>query len=192
MITDIRARVVCSLGPVISGDISDDYIQGNGVIKTSGSLILSGIFAPAVGQKIELGYISNINGQKVAARIPRTLRVLSSFSDPFKRITTVEIGCLFTYLSDKKPPPERPVSVNSDEVDEEEKKRVIVPVRASTVLAECFSKLGINYSGANLTNVFAVEEFDFSAGYVDVISDLLVSEGQFCYLDALELAVIRF
>jgi hypothetical protein len=37
MAIDIRATVTCSLGTLISGSISDDYLQGNGLVKTKGS-----------------------------------------------------------------------------------------------------------------------------------------------------------
>ena len=49
MAVDIRATVTCSLGTLISGSISDDYIQGNGLIRTRGSAVISGTITPALG-----------------------------------------------------------------------------------------------------------------------------------------------
>ena len=96
MAIDIRATVTCSLGTLISASISDDYIQGSGLVKTKGSVELSEIVTPALGTAITFSYTKN----GVTRNIPRKLRVLSSFADPFRRTTKVELGCKLTYLSD--------------------------------------------------------------------------------------------
>jgi hypothetical protein len=188
MIPDIRARVYCSLGRVISGDFSDDYLQASGLVRTRGSVLLDGIYAPAVGDKVEFAYYRN----GIISKLPRTLRVLSSFADPFKRVTTVEIGCKFTYFSNRKPPLKNPTSQEENSIINcEVYKTAIIPISAKYVFEQCLSALGLQSDEIPLTNKFSLEEFDLSPGYIQVMSDLLSSEGYFCYLDESETVRIR-
>jgi hypothetical protein len=181
---DIRANVTCNLGPVISASISDDYIQGNGLIRTSGSCELNGIFNPTPGDKVVFRY----SKQGIPRRIPRTLRVLSSFADPFRRVTSVQLGCKLTYLQDLREPfvfraeddPE------NAEIIEDEGRIVTLPIRARKVAKKCLEELGISGSVNFLTNEFSIAEFDLGSGYVNVLSDLLVSECYCGYLDESE------
>jgi hypothetical protein len=184
MAIDIRATVTCSLGTLISGSISDDYVQGSGLIKTRGSVEISGTITPAVGTAVTFSYTKS----GVARSIPRKLRVMSSFADPFRRTTTVELGCKLTYLSDLKEPidwtafddPQNSGYVANDALI------VTLPLYASSVMNKCLSELGITASSNPLTNKFSIAEFDFGAGYVPVLSDLLVSESYCGYLDTNE------
>jgi hypothetical protein len=189
MAIDIRATVTCSLGTLISGSISDDYIQGSGLVKTRGSVEISALITPAVGTSVTFSYTKN----GVARSIPRRLRVLSSFADPFRRTTKVELGCKLTYLSDLKEP------LKWDAFDDPqnsgmtpaEDRIITIPIYASSVMTQCLFKLGLASSGPSLTNKFSIAEFDFSSGYVQVLSDLLVSECYFGYLNANEILQIR-
>lgn len=99
MAVDIRAKVFCNLGPLISGNISDEPLTaGQGLIRCRGQLVLNGLFTPVVGAVVTLGYESN----GYVARIPRVLRVLGSFADPFRNTTTVSIGDKLVLLADKR------------------------------------------------------------------------------------------
>lgn len=187
MTTDIRAKVYCNLGKVISGDFSDDYLQGSGLIRTSGTVVLDGLYKPAVGDKVEFAYYRN----NTIAKLPRTLRVLSSFADPFRRVTTVEIGCKFTYFGNRKPPLENPKSNEENNVDCDIYKTAIIPISAAYVFQKCLDVLELQSDPIPLTNKFSLEEFDLSPGYIQVMSDLLSSEGYFCYLDESETVRIR-
>ena len=184
MAIDIRATVTCSLGTLISASINDDYVQGTGLIKCKGSVELSGVYTPAIGTAVTFSYTKG----GVTTQVPRKLRVLSSFADPFRRTTKVELGCKLTYLSDLQ-----------DQVDwsafndpgnsgytEADSRIVTLPIRASSVMNECLTQLGITASSNPLTNKFLVAAFDFSAGYVNVLSDLLVSESYCGYLNTSE------
>lgn len=182
MPVDIRATVSCSLGTVISGSISDEYVQGTGLIKCSGSVVISGIITPAVGTAVTFSYTKS----GVTRSIPRKLRVLSSFADPFRRTTSVELGCKLTYLSDKRDSIDW-TAFDDDEntLTEDDAKIITIPIRAQAVAKKCMDELGI--TGAfTLTNQFSIAEFDLSPGYVQVLSDLLVSESLCGYLDANE------
>lgn len=188
MAIDIRARVTCSLGNVISASISDDYIQGAGLIKTSGSCEISGLITPSIGTVVTFSYSKD----GITRTVPRRLRVLSSFADPFRRTTKVELGCKLTYLQDVKESLDWSGLDDPENADLEEadSKIVTVPIRAQSIANECCSRLGITPSGLFLSNVFSIEEFDFSAGYVSILSDLLVSECKCGYMNASEVLEI--
>ena len=189
MAIDIRATVSCTLGTLISGSIGDDYLQGgNGLIKTRGSCEISGLITPAMGTAVTFSYTKG----GVTRTIPRKLRVLSSFADPYRRTTKVELGCKLTYLSDLREP------IKWDALDDpansaysaSDQRIVTLPIRASSVLNQCLTKLGLTASSNPLTNKFSIAEFDFGGGYVQTLSDLLVSESYFGYLDTNEVLQI--
>lgn len=188
MTIDIRAKVYCSLGPVISGSINDSYLQGSGLVKTQGEVILNGRYSPPTGTIVDFGYLRN----GVLSRVPRRLRVLSLFVDPYRNTTTVQLGCKLTYLEDRKPVEITPKS--SDEnptIPCEVYQQAIIPISANYVFQQCLTQLGLTATAVNLTNKFSVESFDLSPGYIQVIDDLLVSECYFGYLDENEQLVIR-
>ena len=181
MAVDIRAAITCNLGTIISGSITDDYVQGTGLIKCRGSVKFAGLLTPAIGTAVEFQYTRN----NISTYIPKKLRVLSSFADPFQRITQVELGCKLTYLEDLREPIkwdalDDPANTGYTEADAA---IVTLPIQASSVMNECLSKLGITASSNPLTNKFSVPQFDFGAGYVQVLANLLVSESYAGYLD---------
>lgn len=181
MAVDIRATVTCSLGTLISGSIGDDYLQNNGLIRTRGSVVISGTITPAIGTVVTFSYTKG----GVTRNIPRKLRVLSSFADPYRRTTSVELGCKLTYLADLRPAVNWSVfnDPNNSTYNEDDSKIVTLPIWSSSVMNECLTQLGISASGIPVTNNFSIGSFDFSAGYVSVLSDILVSECYCGYLD---------
>lgn len=184
---DIRAQVICSLGRLISGNLADTYAQQSGLITTRGTVELDGLLRPAVGTRVEFAYAKN----GYIARLPRTLRVLSAFADPYRRQTTVEVGCLLTFLENRKPPVPNPNSKEENDVPCEVYDRATLPISAKYVVEQILSTLGISSAVVPLTNVFSIEEFDLSAGFIQVLSDLLVSEGYIGYLDEAEVLQFR-
>ena len=181
---DIRATVTCSLGTLISASVSDDYVQGTGLIKTKGSCELSGIVTPAIGTAVTFSYTQD----GVTRQVPRKLRVLSSFADPFRRTTKVELGCKLTYLSDLQEPVDWTAYDDEDNAGftEADAQIITIPIRAKSVMNKCLTELGITASSNPLTNKFSIEKFDLGAGYVSVLSDLLVSESYCGYLNTSE------
>ncbi len=181
MAIDIRATVTCSLGTLISGSISDDYLQGSGLIKTRGSCEISGLITPATGSVVTFTYTK----AGVTRTIPHKMRVLSSFADPFRRTTKVELGCKLTYLSDLKERIDWSAfdDPENEDYDEEDRRVIPLPIYASTAMRVCLAKLSLVASSIPLTNRFLIDKFDYSAGYVNVLSDLLISESYFGYLD---------
>mgnify|MGYP006266494399 CR=1 FL=1 len=179
MAVDIRAIVSTSLGEPISGSVNDEYVQGTGLIKCTGSVVIKGIITPAIGTAITISYTKS-GGTK---QLPRKLRVLSSFADPFRRTTSVELGCKLTYLSDKRDAIDWTAFDDTENTLTQADAQIItLPIRAQAVAAKCMAELGI--SGTfTLTNKFSIAKFDLSPGYVQVLSDLLVSESLCGYLD---------
>jgi hypothetical protein len=180
MAIDIRAAVSCSLGTLISGSISDGYVQGQGLILTSGSVVISGLITPAIGAAVTVSYVK----AGVTRTIPRRLRVLSSFADPFRRTTSVELGCKLTYLQDKREAIDwTAYSDPANTLTTTDARIITIPIRAQAVADKCLAELGITGS-FTLTNTFSIERFDFGAGYVQVLGNLLVSESKCGYLDS--------
>lgn len=186
MAIDIRAITTCNLGPLISASISDDYIQGSGLIKTSGRCEISGLITPALGSVVTFSYTK----QNITRTIPRKMRVLSSFADPFRRTTQIELGCRLTYLQDLQEPLKWTPFDDPDNEDLTEQDEIVtLPIRASSIANECLRRLGVG-GFVYLSNKFSVAEFDFSSGYVQTLSDLLVSESKCGYLDYNESLVV--
>jgi hypothetical protein len=187
MTIDIRADVYCSLGPVISGSFSDDYIQDSGLIKTRGEVVLNGVFRPAAGTVVEFAYVRN----GVGSRLPRKLRVLSVFADPYRNTTSIALGCKLTYLEGRKPPLRNPTSIDENGQTPPDVLLIAsLPINASYVLNQCLTEIDLEASDNPLTNKFSVEEFSMDSGYIAVISDLLKSEGYFGYINEEEILVI--
>ena len=179
MAVDIRAIVSTSLGEPISGSVNDEYVQGTGLIKCTGSVVIKGVITPAIGTTVTISYTKGGSTKQ----LPRKLRVLSSFADPFRRTTSVELGCKLTYLSDKRDKIDWTAFDDTENTLTEEDAAIItLPIRAQAVAEKCMAELGI--SGTfTLTNNFSIAKFDLSPGYVQVLGDLLVSESLCGYLD---------
>lgn len=185
MVSEIRANVTCSLGVLISGSLSDDYLQGVGLVKTRGEIELAGIATPAMGTVVTFSYTKG----GVTRTIPRTMRVMSSFADPYRRTTKVQLGCKLTYFSDLEEPInwEALDDPENAELTEEDQEIVTIPIYAKSIAAKCCEELGLDPAPVSvLTNKFSIAEFDFSGGYVQILSDLLVSESYCGYLNASE------
>jgi hypothetical protein len=188
MTIDIRADVYCSLGPVISGSFSDDYIQDSGLIKTRGEVLLKGIYRPEIGTVVEFAYIRS----GIASRLPRKLRVLSVFSDPYRGTTNIALGCRLSYLEGRKPPIKNPTSVDENgETPPDVIATASLPISAAYVFEQCLAELGLIADQNPLTNKFSVEEFALDSGYIQVMSDLLKSEGYFGYINEEEVLTVK-
>jgi hypothetical protein len=186
MAIDARATVTCSLGPIISASISDDYIQGSGLIKTSGSIEVEGIVTPGTGTVVTISYVMS-NG--ATGSIPRRMLVLSYFCDPFRGKTSVQVGCDITFNESATEvlswtPFDDPS--NSD-LTEEETRIVTRPIHGTSIVGQCIGGLGLTTPPGGIgagTNgmLFSIPSFDFGGGYANILSDLLVSEGNCGYM----------
>jgi hypothetical protein len=187
MPVDIRAKTLCNLGTVISAEISDDYIQGSGLVKTSGSCVIDGIISPRMGFPVTFQYTK----AGVTRTIPRKLRVMSSFADPFRKTTTVELGCMFTYQSDLQEQFDWRALDDPENSDlGEDDVFIPPPISAKTIAQLCLEELGLAHESIPLKSRFTIPEFSFDAPFLQVLGDLLISESYFAYLDINE--VVRF
>lgn len=197
MAIDTRAHVYCNLGEVIDASISDDYVQNNGLIKVSGNCQLNGILIPPPGTIVSFSYVKNNRTYQV----PRTLRVLGSFADPYRNITQVQLGCKLTYLQGLVPIPE----LNNESDKETGRRQWCVngyydypsnfnkgpfPISAQLLMDRCLNALEISANQNPLQSFFEDDSFDLSPGYVQVLSDLLLSENYCGYLDSQERLIV--
>jgi hypothetical protein len=179
MAIDLRAKTYCNLGTIITGSFADDYLQNSGLIKTVGNVTLQGLHTPAVGTQIFFAYEKN--GQ--LTRLPRVLRVLSSFADPYRKTTDISMGCLLTYFDQLKPPPT--TFENEVEID-----IAIPPVTGTTLATWVCTQLGLAHGTFPLTNTYALNRLTPDGGYIALLNDLLISESYVGYLDETE--TLRF
>ena len=188
MALDIRGKIFCSAGPVIRGGFSDDHIQGTGLIKTKGEVVLNGLFKLTPGQSISLGY----EKQGRVNRLPRALRVLSSFADPFRRETTVSLGCKLTMLENFRESRKTDVAEVVDylEVDCKTVNDIPLNIPLSHIANKCLTALGIA-GGVSINGSLAIDSFDFGSGYVSILSDILYSNSLIGYLNENESFVVR-
>lgn len=189
MTLDIRAKVFCDKGPVISGGFSDDHVQGTGLIRTRGEVVLKGLINLRPGDQIRLGY----DKKGRTTRIPRALRVLSSFADPFRRQTTVSVGCKLTMLETLRENKKQLAA--EDEANEgipcEEYGKIPINITFDFIANTCITALGLTLRGdLGLVGSVAIESFDYSAGYVQILSDILYSQSKVGYLNADEALVV--
>jgi hypothetical protein len=184
-----RGNTFCSLGHLIDGQFADTYLQQAGLIFCRGSIRLAGIYRPDIGSVVDFAYTRN---NATAARIPRRLRVLSSFADPFTNITTVQLGCKLSLLQENR----QPESVTPEDSDPTLpagwQDYIAPPVDAAFIAARCLVALDITAAGfIPLGNRYTQDAVDLSTGYVEVLGKLLESENFVGWLNEEEELEVR-
>jgi len=178
MTLDIRATVTCSLGELISGSVGDTSIGNSGLVTCSGSIVVSGTIAPVPGTEVTFSY--SAGGQSYT--IPRRLRVIGSYADPFRRVSQISLGDKLAYLASLEEYSN--YDAKDDPNSDADAPDFANPIHASTILEQCLQKLEINLAGANpLTNKFANKYFPLDRPFVAIMNDLLVSESYCGYLN---------
>lgn len=180
-VIDARARIVCNLGPVISGSLSDSHIQGGGIIYTTGSLELAGLFSHAPGTQVKLAFASI---DKLTAAPRTNLVVLSCLANPLTRRTQVEVGCPLTYAKNR-----GVGTVPWWVVSRIQGNIATVPrpytIAASQYLINLFTLAGfgdVNSAWVNTADRYLLsEEIDLSSGYLGKAEDILKSFNLFAY-----------
>jgi hypothetical protein len=185
MTLDIRANVFCDKGPVISGGFSDDHVQGTGLIRTRGEVVLQGLVTLNPGDLLQLGY----EKAGFVILIPRALRVLSSFADPFRRQTTVSVGCKLTMMETLRENKE--TNPAEDEANSgipcEEFGKVPINITFDHIATTCLTELGITAATPlGLEGSVSIDSYSFSSGYVSILSDILFSQSKVGFLNAEE------
>lgn len=183
MTVDPRCWIATDLGVLKDGSgLSEDHVQGLGLITYRGTFIFDGIFTPARGRVIQVAYARPQYGTSgTLTRFYPRLHVISSSADPFANETTVEVGCQLELMRDRQDaityraednPPSWWSALSTD-------RRAVLPptIEAQAVIQFCLTRLGISLASASATSPdnFVREEIDLSGGYVQVIDDLLRS-----------------
>lgn len=212
MSIDVRAKIICNLGQIIEGSVSDDLLLDTGIVRATGELSISGVKNFVRGTRVELAYQQDQFG--TVTRFPRPLRVLKSTADPFRDKTVVEVGCKLTLMESRKVPdtfkaaehppdwwegtatPVYPLGTTLPN-GQDASYYVVTwpppPVSAQLLLEYCLSKIGIKLAKSSepLKFYFTRREIDLSGGYVSIISDLLKSHCLFGRLNARERFVVH-
>lgn len=180
MVLDVRAQVVCNLGPVISGSVRDDHVQGQGLVFTTGELVIAGLITPAHGDLVLLAYITPDGNRLV--RFPRSIfRVTKAFANPLSNQTQVSIANELAFLKGK-----GGGVINSTLVDalngRAYKEAPILDLRdAFAVMAD---RTGIDVGVIGQWDLKKQLPSLEAADYVNTMSDILASVSRFGYLDA--------
>lgn len=195
MAIDVRAESWIQSGNtkllILNGSVTDSEIQeGVGIVTTTGTCTVIGNTVLKQGTQIDIYFKT---AKKATRRIPRTLKVFSCFADPLRNTTQIEFGCPFAYSKDVQDrsifTPAEPTEAGfidqaGNGVTRDPTLRTM-PVAAKDVLNTCFQVMGITgVSKPSLQSQFYVDEFDLSAGYFQVASDLMVSERYIISADA--------
>lgn len=180
MVLDVRAQVVCNLGPVISGSVKDDHVQGQGLVFTTGELTIAGLITPAHGDVVTLAYVTP--GGDRLVRFPRgPFRVVRAFANPLSNQTEIQLANELAYQKGKGGGTVRSALV--------EALNGRVPKAASVLeLREAFGVMA-NRVGLSVGELGSwslpkqVAELD-SPDYIETMGEILASVGRFGYLDA--------
>jgi hypothetical protein len=200
---DIRAKVVCYVFPrkepyqIISGSVNDDSAVDTGIVKTRGTIEIQGLVTPPIGTDVWVEYTYSYWRagliEKITQALPRELRVISSFADPIRRTTKLEVGCTFTLRSEFTDPNvptlsgsffadisgfggETQISIEEVEALLTEEDIVTIPLKALKLVNYLRVKIGVGGDDIFLANNFSIKEFDLSGAYVAIMSDLIKSE----------------
>ena len=181
MTVDIRAVVATDLGIVATGDLGSNLISDrSGLVMTQGRLQADGIITPARGAAVRFLVACSQTGK--VTRFPKPLRVIRSVSYPLERRSEIEVGCRLTLMKELK----EPVTYTPDQftpswwagLRTSEQALAPRPIYAQKVLEFCLAKIGLTLAASSrpLEFAFLRPGLDLSAGYVQVIGDLIRSE----------------
>lgn len=205
MPVDVRCAVVSSLGQVIDGQVGDDLITEPGLIRTTGSMVINTLTLPRRGAKLNLAYYQPQKG--TISNFPRPLRVLRATANPYKGITTLEVGCKVALRYDVAKPdrfpqvdPDTTGLVTNADFEQTGTGSVIdsyietyPPIAAQDVLEYCLAQVGIDLAAGSYTLQFQYLRpyIDLSNGYLSVVNDLIKSESCFGSVNLAEELLIQ-
>lgn len=185
MTIDARARMICSLGPVVSGQIGDDLLSDSGIIRTTGTIVIRGLILPTKGSVVQLAYETPQTG--TITRFPRALRVLRANADPYANLTTVDVGCVLA-LKEKYVRRSDFFRAGTGQIAD-----ISATINAQSLLRYCLRRLDLTLAsgGPTLGFRFLRSGVDLSAGYVAVLGELLISHCCYGYLNQAEQLVVK-
>ena len=179
MVLDVRASVISSIGPVISGSFTDDHIQGQGLITTSGEIVIAGLVTPSTGSTVSLGYITADGGR--AARFPRgPFRVVQSFANPLTRQTTVKLADSLAYQKGKAG---GLLNSNVTEAINDREPTTNPSVNLRDTAKLICERLGVTVGSLGSWTLRKQLPDIETDDYIETLSDILASSGHVGYLD---------
>jgi len=191
-VIDVRAQVFSNLGPVISGQLSDDPVApGVGLLRTQGEVVINGLIQPARGTEIKLG-VRLPDGN--VTRFPRRLRVLKAESDPINNETMLTVGCLLALRWDFVQPAAF-FAANDPPWSNVDTAAGSAPIVSflQNVVVFCLANCSIVQASGNpaIPGVKAVEKIDVSNGYLNIASTIIAEAGLYGFIDANEKLRLR-
>lgn len=185
---DTRTYVYCNIGPVISGSFSESSALDAGLVVTTGSVILKGIFSPAEGSACELAYYDVVTNK--IARLGRTYKVISYTCNPFEGTTEVSFACPLGYVQDYEPPvvtlnssTDPNSTINKDDMSELQKAALLRPISAKYIAERALNTVGLSAS-LPLNITLYREDFLLEGNYLSYVNDFCVSENKLLYANS--------
>ena len=189
---DLRGRMACSLGVMLSGGTSRDHVLDTWLLRHQGDIELRGSIAAPRGTRVELGYVWHGG----LTRFPVRHYVLSASSTPYGRTTRVRIGCRLTLLGNRKSlvpfrardyPP-----TWYQELSDSERLATTPPVNAQRLLDWCVAGLGLTLAPGTEPLVGNMMRAEVSGdSYCKILEDLLHSHSCVGYLDPADRLVVK-
>ena len=181
MTVDLRAIVATDLGICVSGDIGTNHISDrSGLVMTQGRLQFDGFVTPARGTLVSFLVACPQTGK--VTRFPKPLRVIRSMAYPLERRSEVEVGCKLTLMKDRKDQElyfaNREAPIWFSNLTAQEKAKAPMPIYSQRLLEFCCNRIGLQLAETSrrLKFAFLRSSIDLSAGYVQLIGDLIRSE----------------
>jgi len=180
MVLDVRAQVICNLGPVISGSVRDDHIQNQGLIFSTGEVVIAGLITPAMGDRVTLGYVTPDGG--TVARFPRShFKVTQAFANPLSNQTQVQLANDLAYERGKGG---GVVSSNLLDGLNRGELRTAPTMDLHEAAALICDRVGITVKSLGTWTINQQITDLYCEDYIETLSDMLASAGHVGYLDA--------
>ena len=192
MVLDLRGFCSIDIGGttfdnVISLATTEDSLVGNGLIKSSGNAVFADpAQRPKLGKPVTITYSVGDPSNFNIITHPRKYFVTGSSVGSNGKTLNVTFADTLTINSNLS---ER-VELLENEDDENDGSKVVTnPIPWQRIFDRCLSALGISatYVGGNPFSQyscnFSIEKFSLEAGYVQVMSDMLLSLGRIGYMN---------
>jgi len=189
MTADVRGRIICPLGSVISGSFAESTSIQSGVITVTGDMVLEGPVSVAEGYEFRLALYDP--SRATVRPIGPLFYVISTVYNPGDKTTTVSYGDRLAFYAEYEVLPTRIVSVydsstatlDDNELNEFQKNMLIKPLSADRLAQVAGSLLGMTVpTGLGMT--FYRETVEIDGNVMAVLNDLYVSACKCLYSDA--------
>lgn len=186
MTADIRAKVYCNLGNVISGSFQESTAIGSGLITVEGSLLLSGSVSAPEGAPLELAYYDPSTNR--IRRLGPKFKVLSAVYNPATRETTVIFADTLGFLAEYEAPRTLVSSagdtstddVQYDDMTEVQKAVLKKPMSSEYLAQQALRFLGLSGSVGTYMK-FYVDKIEIDGSILAYVNDLAISSNRAVY-----------